>query len=310
MNDKVFQALAKTWLTRVGLNLVVTVGLGSVFCCFGTALLLIPERWLDPDLRALLLVGGMCLGLVAVLVFVIATVLISNRRVYAQFDEAFTPLGLTRSRYLLRGFRYQGAYRGRQVTVLYYVTGGRYLRSPSLQIYLSGSFRTRLGIGTESALTRLGGNLTGQTPLSLSEPAYEGLIAYPLDEAWSRQLLGEAEARDIIVRLVGKDTPGVRGLVFGPETVRLQVMHFGLNLITPEAVRQWFDDLLRLCEIGEGAPPPTQTAQASDWERADRSDRGRFLWPVIAITLAVVAVCPFAVGGCVIGIMVLQGAFP
>jgi hypothetical protein len=310
MRDKVLQALAKTWLTRVGLNMVVTVGLGSVFCCFGTALALIPERWLDPDLRPLLLGGCLCAGLIGLLGTVITTVLISNRRIYSRFDEAFATLGLTRSRYLLRGLQYRGAYRGRKVNVYYYVTGGRYLRSPNLQIYLGGSFRTRLGIGAESALTRLGGKLTGQQPLEISAPAYEGLIFYPLDETWSRQLLGEARARDAIVRLVGKDTPAVRGLAFGPESIRLQLMHFELSLITPEAVRQWLDDLLALTEIAEALPPPAQTAQASEWERADRPGGGQYLWPALVITLVVVVLCPLALAGCVVGIMLLQGAFP
>jgi hypothetical protein len=239
----------------------------------------------------------------------LAWVLVNNQRLYARFDQAFTPFGFTRSRYLIRGLRYRGQYRGRPVNVYYFISGGRNLRTARLEIILRGTFRTRLGLGTQNALSSLGVALTGLAPLQLSDPAYTGLLIHPLDEAWSRQLLENALARDAIVRLVGQATPGVRGLHFGPETLRLYLSDPALGSLSPEAVRQWLEDLLSLIEIGEGLPPPTQTATAAQWESADRADWGRYLLPVLGVIVAF-ALCPIFMAVCVIGIMIVQGDFP
>jgi hypothetical protein len=309
MTDKLIQSYAKGCLTRTGLSLLLTFAAFLFFGCLCAGLALIPETVIDPDVKGLLFVGAIpCFGL-TLTGGVVAWVLINNQRIYNQFDQAFTPLGLTRSRYLLRGLQYQGSFRGRQVNVYYHVSGGRYLRVPNLEIYLKGNFRTRLGIGTQNALSRLGGALMQQPALDPGDPAYEGLLVYPLDENWSRQLLGDHAARDAIVRLVGKDTPGVRGLRFDPEAISLVLRHFSLAILTPEAVRQWLDDLLALTEVAEGLPPPAQTAQASDWERAGRSDRGRFLLPALGIGLLLI-LCPFVITGCVFLALFLSGSFP
>ncbi len=308
MSDKLIQSYAKGFLNRTALSLLLTIAAFLVFGCLCAGIALIPERLLDPDAKGLLLALAIpCFGVVFVS-GVVAFVLFNNQRIYTQFDQAFTPLGLTRSRYLLAGLQYQGTHRGRQVNVYYYVSGGRYFRTPNLEIYLNGDFRTRLGIGTKNAISSLGGAVMQQQPLDLGDAAYEGLLIYPLDENWSRQLLGDHEARDAIVRLVGKDTPGVRGLHFSPESIRLQLRHFSRSIITPEAVRQWLDDLLALIEIAEGLPPATQTAEASDWERAGRADRGRFLLPAIGIGLLLV-MCPFVITACIMLTLIASGYF-
>lgn len=117
MRDKVIHALAKTWLNRVAAQTAVTVVMGGVLCCLATAIFAIPDEVIDPDLKALLFMGTF-VGMMGLLVVgVIGWLLFNNRRIYAHFDQAFTPLGLNRSRYLLRGFQYQGTYRGRPVNV-------------------------------------------------------------------------------------------------------------------------------------------------------------------------------------------------
>jgi hypothetical protein len=309
MNDKVIQSLATSWLRRVVVQAIVTVVFGGGLCCLMVGIAALPESLVAQEVKPWLFIGAFaCLGGMLA-VGLLVWVLVNNQRIFAHFDKAFTPLGFTRSRYLIRGLRYRGAYRARAVNVYYLVSGGRYFRSARLEIILKGNFHTRLGIGTQSALSSLGVALTGQAPLDMPDPAYEGLLIHPLDEAWSRQLLADSSARDAIVRLVGKDTPGVRGLHFGPETIRLYLGHFNLALLTPEAVRQWLEDLLALTEIGERLPAPTQTAAASQWESADRPDWGRYFLPALAVIFTV-ALCPILMAGCIIGILILQGDFP
>lgn len=309
MKDKLLQIYARKIARRSLLQLAATAVVGSFLCCLLLAIAALPEQLVASDVKPWLFIGSFaCLGgLLAASLLV--WVLVNNQRLYAHFDRAFTPLGFARSRYLIRGLRYRGRYRGRAVNVYYLISGGRYLRSARLEICLQGTFRTRLGIGTQNALSRLGLALTGQAQLALSDPAYAGLLINPLDETWSRQLLDTTSAREAIVRLVGPDTPGVRGLHVGPETLWLHLGHFDLASLTPEAVRQWLADLLALAELGEGLPPPTQTATASQWESADRADWGRYLLPALAVVGAF-ALCPMFMAGCVIGIMILQGEFP
>lgn len=299
MNDKVIQSFAQSWLRRVVVQAITTAVIGSGLCCLMAGIAALPEQWVDSDVKPWLFIGSFACLSGTFVVGLIIWVLVNNRKIYAQFDQAFTPLGLTRSRYLIRGLRYRGAYRGRAVNVYYIISGGRYLRSARLEIYLSGAFHTRLGIGTQSALSGFGLALTGQTPLEMPDPAYAGLLINPLDETWSRQLLEDVTARDIVARLVGQDTPGVRALHFSPANIRLYVGHFDLSILTPEAVRQWLEDLLALAEIGEGLLSPTQTATASQWESADRSDGGRYFLPVIAV-VAVLVLCPMLMAVCVI----------
>ena len=183
------------------------------------------------------------------------------------------------------------------------------MRTPNLEIYLGGDFRTRVGIGSENVLSRLGGNLRQQQPLNPNDPAYAGLLIYALDEVWSSQLLAHPQARPVIVALVGQDTAGVRGLLFGPEAVRLQIRHFSLEIITPEMAAQWLNGLWALAALAEKLPSPTQTAEASNWEKQNRSGLNRVLVAVM-VAIILIAVCPTIVGAGVLGIMALQGNFP
>ena len=312
MADKLIQSYFKSYLTRTALSLLLTAGAFLLFGCLCVGIALIPERLLDPDAKGILLALSIpCYGIIFTVGLVI-WVLLNNQQVYAQFDRAFTPLGLTRSRYLIAGLQYKGTYRGRQVNVYYYVAGRRYFRTPDLQIYLNGNIRTRLGIGTQNALATLVGSLMQKQPFDPGDPAYAGLLFYPQDESWSRQLLGDSQVRGAIVRLAGKDIAGVRALNFSPESLRLQLRHFSLAVITPETVREWMDDLFTLTETAEGLPPPEQIAEASDWERAGRSDRGRFLLPMVIISISLFIVGLIFMVGCSLLIVffeILSGGF-
>lgn len=193
---------------RLGLSFALSIAAFVFVFGLGVVIALIPDRYLDPDLKGLLQIGSLlCFGMLVV-IGVIVWVVVNNSRIYARFDEAFLPFGLTRSRYLLAGLRYQGQYRGRGLNVYYYVSGGRYLRVPNLQIYVTGNFRTRLALGDKNMLTQLASSVFKQNLIQVDEAAYEGLLVNTIDETWARQLLSDSAARDSILHLVGKATPG------------------------------------------------------------------------------------------------------
>lgn len=296
MTNPEIKSYARGCLGRTAISLALSAGVFVVLGALMAGLALIPERVLPRDVKPFVLVGGLVCGGLVFGGAALGWVLVNNQRVYRRFDAAFLPLGLTRRRYLLSGFQYEGQYRGRPVNVYYHVSGGRYLRTPDLQLYVAGQFRTRLALGTSTALTRLGGAVLRQPPLAVTDPAYTGLLIYPLEEAWSRALLADPAARAAIGSLAGAETPGVRGLAVTPEAVRLHVRHFHLELITPETVRAWLEALTALAQAVEAQPAPAQPVAATQWERAERNDRGRFTLPALII-----------VGGLLCGVLALTG---
>jgi len=308
MKDKVLGSFAKSWLNRVAFQTVMTLVLGGILACIAFGIMAAPESLIPAQTKPWLYIGSFACLMSLLMVGIVVWVLTSNKRIYAQFDESFLQLGLTRSRYLIRGFQYRGTYRGRELNVYYRYAGGRYLRTPNLDFSLAGAFRTRFGLGTESALGRMGAALLKQQHLDPGDPVYAELLIYAEDETWSRRLLADPQARAILVRLAGKDNPGVRAVNVGPESVRFLLRHFTFDVVTPEAVRQWADDLWNLARLAEDLPPPAQTAVATKWDRADYAAPSKVLVPALVITVALVlamVVC----SACIISVGILLGEF-
>lgn len=305
-NDPALPPYLRGCLSRTALSLLATV---AMFAALGVAMVglaLIPERLVPRDIKPFLLVGCLLAAGLAVGGAMLAWVLADNARVYARFDAAFASLGLTRTRYLLSGLQYHGQAAGRPAAVYYHVSGGRYLRTPDLQVGVGGRIGTRLGLGPANALTRLGAALLQRQALDLPDPAYLGVSVYSLDEAWARRLLMEPTARAAALRLAGPGLPGVRTLVLTPEMASFHWRHFELAAVTPEAARQWLADLTVMAEAAESLPAPTQTAPAGRWDRPEpRGGPSSVLLPALLITGVLLA------GACALTLVLvsLNGGF-
>lgn len=310
MNDKVLSTYTKSCLPRL------LLGLGLSFLAFvvvfGTSLLvsfLTTNGVLSEDLAPLIMMGCFLFLFALIMFGVMIWGIWARQRRNQQLDEAFVPLGLQPRNYLLTGRQYAGTYRGRAVNVYFHISGGRYLRTPVLEIFTRGNFRTRLGIGSSNVLTRIGGALTRQQAISVPDPVYDGLLIYPLDESWTRNLLSSPFVRTALGHLVGTENAGVRALVYSPDAVSLTIRHFGLDLITPVAAREWFQDLATLAEIAENQLPPTVTAQATKMEQNAITNRGAFTVPVLVVVFGTVF-CVVGMAVAVLGIMAFNGQFP
>lgn len=308
MNDKVIQSLLRGCVTRLGVSLALAVLIFMLVFGGGAVIALIPNRYLSSDMKQWAFVGFLICAVGLLLLGTIVWILINNAQVYARFDAAFTPLGFTRHRYLLAGLHYHGQYQGRHFNIYYHVSGGRYVRVPVLEVYVTGHFRTRLSLGDKNILSQMAGSILKRNLMPLADPAYGDLLISAIDEIWARRLLQEATARDLIGRVLAKSQLGARGLVFGPESLYLNIRHFPLALITPEAAREWVETLLKLALLAEGLPPATQTAEASEWERASQFNRNRFWLPAILIVAAILGVIVLVVGGCLL-LLLLTGQF-
>jgi hypothetical protein len=205
-----------------------------------------------------------------------------------KLDDAFAPLGLAGSMYLLNGRQYHGTAGGRQVDAYFY-------RGPVLDLYLGTPLKTRLGIGTRDTVGNAVAGLVDRRPIALDDPGLQHLSAFPLDEAWARALLADTTAREAILRLTRDEGPyELRQVFFQPESMLLRLYHTDLRRVTPENVRQWLNDLLALARAAEGLPAPTQTAEATGLERTTRSNRNALILPAVGVVfglLCVLTVC-------------------
>lgn len=309
MNDKVLSAYTKSCLPRLLLGL--GLSFAAFVAVFGISLLvgfLTTNDLLSEELAPLIMMGCF-LFLFSLLLFgIMVWGIWARQKRNQQLDDAFVPLGLQPRNYLLSGRQYAGTYRGRAVNVYFHISGGRYLRTPVLEIFTRGNFRTRLGIGSSNVLTRIGGALTRQQAISIPDPVYDGLLIYPLDESWARNLLSNPFVRTALGHLV-QENAGVRALVYSPEAVSLTIRYFGLDLITPASVREWFQDLATLAEIAENQLPPTVTAQATKMEQNAMTNRGAFTLPVLGIVLGTLF-CVIGTAVAVLGLMAFNGQFP
>jgi hypothetical protein len=308
MTQEIIQSYARRSARGWLWGLLIAIVLIGSFLCLAAGIALLPASVIDPDTKIYLFIGLFILFFFVFLAGIIAALLFYRKRIFSGFDAAFASFGLVPSSYLLSGRQYRGVSRGRKVNVYYHVSGGRNLSTPDLSIYVSGNFRTRLGIGEKNALTLAGGSLMKKQPLETGDPDYREMLIYPLDETWACSLLGDSQVRRAVVRLVGREAPGIRALVYGPEALRLQIRHFDISVVTPEAVRQWLEDMLLLAEVAESLMPPSETDVASDLERASQSDRKKFT-PIALTIVAVLIGCPLLLLGVVILAMALLGVF-
>lgn len=281
--------LLTRWGTGCGLRAILSlllplVAFGILIACMLiVALLPLPHirGWSDRDVRALILAGGLALAFFAALTFVtlFGVRLIVNRA--RALDAAFTPLGLAGGAYLLNGRQYHGTRLGRQVDAYFY-------RGPALDLYVSASIKTRLGIGTKESIGMAIAGMMNRQPLDIGDPEFGRLAIYPLDEAWARTLLADPQAKAALLRLADDASLfGLRSVNIQPGSISLRMRSIDWKKITAESARQRTDDLITLARAAESLPAPEQTAEESNLERTARLNRGSFSLRLMAITFAV-----------------------
>ncbi|MFH1635567.1 MAG: hypothetical protein ABIG63_16375 [Chloroflexota bacterium] len=271
------------------------------FCCLTAGAFMLP---IDDDAHFFIW-GGLLLAFIFLVTGgVIAWGVGSIRKRAGELDAAFTPLGLTGKMYLQNGRQYHGTVRGHQVDVYVY-------RGPTLQIYLAASLGTRVGISRKGSIQKIAANILDKETLDVGAPGFEHLSIYPLDHRWTRELVTDPQAREIILRLTEEQAAAeLRTLVIQPNAVLLQLNHTQIKNITPENVRAWIDDLWELARIADGLYPPTKTAEESKLELTTRTERSKYTWPTIGITCGVFAVMVACmVGVAAIFILLTEGGF-
>jgi hypothetical protein len=210
-----------------------------------------------------------------------------------KLDALFTPLGLEGKAYLSFFRQYHGTVQERQVDVYF-------RRGPVLEVEVSTSLQTRLGVTGPHADTRFLAGLFGSQPMSVGDPAFDDLTVFALDEAWARSLLDNVHAAGLLrglVTLLGSWTR--QQVILSPGTLRWMLSGstwlFGYDL-TPEQVRRHLDDLMRLARIAERLPEPQLATDLTSAEQFARRLRKQNPYMALWIGLATL-----------VGILVLGG---
>ena len=182
---------------------------------------------------AAVVTGVLFMGnLVWTALYVIGSLLQHSRAV----DEAFSPLGLEGQSYLLFGRQYHGLVEGRQVDVTF--VKGRW--SATLNIYVVADIDTRVAIGAKRPLL----DCRECPRLSLGDSDLRHVQIFAQDEAWTRGLLADLEARGALSRLMaGQKSLGQGELYLQPGRIWLNSHP---SRVDAAAFGQWFEDLMTL----------------------------------------------------------------
>lgn len=179
-----------------------------------------------------------------------------------RLDAVFEPLGLTGGAYNSFFRQYHGTSQDRQVDV--YLS-----RGPLLEIEVSTSLQTRLGVTGTHGDTRFLAGLAGKQALEL-DPELQDLTVYAPDEHWARSLLDNEHAADLLQQLIALTGSWTRQqVILRPGAFKLMLSGnrkmLGFDL-EPEIAGQQLGDLLRLAHIAEHLSAPTVTAELSSAE--------------------------------------------
>lgn len=193
-------------------------------------------------------IGGFFLVVLPAIVAYFAT-----RSRNARFDAMFRSLGLAGFPYAFQYRRYDGTFGGRRLQAFF-------SRGPRVALEAETAVATRLGITAGSEDTRLLAGLTGEKPIRVAVPAFDGLDVYGKEEAWVRRFLSEPGVPALLDRLLRFEGPFARRqLVLRPGALNLtfQLSTAFMSWIPSAAqVRDWADALVALAGIAELVPPP------------------------------------------------------
>ncbi len=254
MNDRIL----KSWASCCSRQLLLSLGLSIagilVFGVLAAAALLLPMPAGHENDRDLVFAGGLALFFLLSLIAILLWGTGQIRSQASRLDPAFFPYGMQGKGYLTSGRQYHGALSGRKLDVYFY-------RGPILDIYLSTSIQTYMGLGYKTQVGALLGRMSGMQPLSGLAPALEPFVVTARDEPWARSLLSIPEAVEKILNLTSNPGPvELPALIFQPGTLLFRLYHVPMERITQQNVQVWLNYLLELTRIAEGLPLPEQLA--------------------------------------------------
>ena len=246
------------------------VGLPLALCLIVTAVLLATSLPTDGDGTTLIWLF-VCLAPLGLLLLggPFAAVYIVTRRRARWLDELFSPLGLDGSSYTMTGRQYHGRYRDRQLDVYIY-------RGPGVRFHVSADVATRLSAASEEDVAQSLAKLFNGPPLTHNQPGLKGITLFAHEDAWGQAFAADPAIADVVPQLIhGENSFLFRQVHVWPGAVHLQLWRSDRMLsleITAEQVAEWTELLLRLAELIERLPPPSEKLALTPLEERARRE--------------------------------------
>ena len=279
------QGCARSLVIRI----IVAIVMISAFLLITLATILLP---IEQDIKIMIWVGLVIIFVLLVVAVVSVWGFMHIRKRASNLDKAFEPLGLKGQIYLISGRQYHGTYQGYPMHVYF-------SRGPLVEIFLEEKLHTRAGIGRKGKIAKFAADLLNKSPLNLNDPSFEDLVVYPLDNNWTRSLVSEPTAREVILRLMSESSDTeIRTLSITPGGLRFEIRYIPTSHITIDTVNTWAQDLSTLIKCATVLPQPTVRAEETKLEASNRTNRSRFTLPIIGITCGIftfLAICILAI---------------
>jgi hypothetical protein len=226
-----------------------------------------------------------------------------QRRAHA-LDAIFAPLGLTGHSYMLYGRHYLGQIGGREADIYTY-------RGPTVEVRLRANTQTRVVVVAKGSLPASVSSALNQPPLALNEVGLEGLAVYPVDAAWARGLLANAQASRALQTLM---TVGANWAIFRRVEVQRGevVLHLSrsrqafFSSLELSSAHAWLEALQTLAQAAESLPAPQVTAPPTGVTRRGREQLNKFLLYAVAAMVFGMPICFIATGALAVFIVSLK----
>lgn len=276
------QGCARSMVIRI----IVTIIVLCAFLSITVATILLP---INQDIKIFIWVGLVVAFILVIVISVIGWGFINIRKRAVELDTIFVPLGLKGKIYLLNGRQYHGVYQGYPMHVYF-------SRGPLIEIFLEHKLNTRVGIGRKGRITKAVANLLSREPLDINNPSFENLVIYPLDEKWTRNLLADQITQDAVLNLMDESSNiELRSISITPGGIKFEVRYIPYNDINSDEVRTWINDLYTLIRRSAALPQPDVFTEETKIETINRTDRSKFIMPIIGITCGLLIFSSFCI---------------
>ena len=210
-------------------------------------------------------------------------------------NAVFNPMGLTGKPFMVYGRHYQGQIGGREVDVYIY-------RGPTVEIRLKTAVRTRLQVIPKGSISTVVAGMLARDPLATDSPSLDAFSIYPLDPAWTLELLAVPR---VVEAIRGLMTLGASWAILRQVEIQPGEVLFYLNRshkiignsIDLSAAQGWLEALESLAEVVESQPLPTILAEPVEGSsRASRQRKSNFLTYAVAFIIFVFPLCLIGIG--------------
>jgi hypothetical protein len=188
-------------------------------------------------------------------------ILLQERKISQQVRQVFGGLGFRAMIWPRRTFI--GQLDGKPCKIKLTIRGDLYTHTPTLEVWLRGSFVTRLVLGHPGWV-----GVHPDLMVVLPPPDYSDLKIYAADHIKGNELLQQAEVRQPVLQLFHTFPHALVALNISPGAIRLWLHNFDPETLTQAATSHWLEVLGEISKLFESPAPGS---------KKDLSEAGMFI---------------------------------